>query len=317
MKMMTAESLAAARKYILTYGRALDQARFVYHFESGDSDAVIRALAAFQNDDGGFGRALEPDVRTPASSAIATATGLAILREVGAAPDEPLVTGAVGYLLDTYDAAEQVWPIVPPAVEDAPHAPWWNYAESATSFGGFRINPRASLLGHLYHFAAGREQVASVLASAGPSLLNHVQGIADDDLGMHDLLALLELVEADNVPEAIRRPLVDKLRRVTRNAVETDPTRWAEYTLQPLQVAPAPDALLAPAVDRRAIEANLDMVVESQAADGSWDLPWSWDFVDAAAWAQAERDWKGFHAVNRLRVLVAHGRLAAHGGVAT
>ena len=39
----------------------------------------------FQNDDGGFGRALEPDFRLPASSAIATAVGFQYLREAGVA----------------------------------------------------------------------------------------------------------------------------------------------------------------------------------------------------------------------------------------
>jgi hypothetical protein len=311
MKMISREAFAAARNYIMIRARPLDQARFRYHFEGGDSTAVVQALAAFQNEDGGFGHGLEPDLRTPASSAIATATGLAILREVGPAAAERLVAGAVRYLLDTYDDAGQVWPIVPPAVEDAPHAPWWNYAESASSFDGFRINPRASLLGHLYHFAAGQKPVAGVLASAGPSLLNHVASTPDDELGMHDLLTLTELAEADNVPDAIRRPLIDRLRRVVGQVVETDPARWAEYTLRPLQVAPSPDSLLASAVPRPAVDANLDYAIEGQAADGSWDLPWSWDFVDAAAWAQAERDWKGFHAVNYLRAFAAYGRLAA------
>jgi len=310
MEMLTPQSFAAARNYVMTYGRPLDQARFRYHFEGGDATAVVQALAAFQNDDGGFGRALEPDMRSAASSAIATATGLAILREVGPAAAQPLLAGAVRYLLDTFDDANQVWPIVPPAVEDAPHAPWWAYAESAGSFDGFRINPRAALLGHLFHFAAGQAPVAGLLASAGQSLLDYVQSIPDDDLGMHDLLALLDLLEADNVPDALRRPLLDKLRRVAGRAVETDPARWAEYSLQPLQVAPAPGSALAPAVDRQAIEANLDYVILRQTADGSWQLPWSWDFVDAVAWAQAERDWKGFQAVNHLRLCIAYGRLA-------
>lgn len=309
MKTLSEKSFAAARSYIMTYGRPLDQARFAFHFAAGDVAAVISALAAFQNDDGGFGHALEPDLRTPASSTIATSTGLAILREVGAGRAEPLVVAAVGYLLDTFDRHKLVWPIVPPAVEDAPHAPWWTYAESESAFGGFRINPRASLLGHLYHFASGNNAAAGLLASAVPSLMTDVDAIPDDDMGMHDLLSLLELAYADNVPEDVRRQLVEKLRRAAGHAVVTDPARWAEYALQPLQVAPSPDSLLAPVVDRAALDANLDYEIDRQAADGSWPLAWSWDFVDAAAWAQAECDWKGFHGVNQLRTLAAYGRL--------
>jgi hypothetical protein len=288
----------------------VDRARFAFHFEHGPPSAVVQALAAFQNEDGGFGHALEPDLRTPASSAIATATGLAILREVGRAAAQPLLADIVRYLLDTYDHQRQVWPIVPPAVENAPHAPWWAYAESETTFDAFRINPRAALLGHLYHLVAGQEAVAGLLVAAGESLWRHVDGVSAQELGMHDLLALLELAAADNVPETLRQPLVDKLRRAAGQAVETDPAGWAEYTLRPLQVAPTPDSLLAPAVDRAAVDANLDYLIDGQTDDGSWDLAWSWGFVDEAAWARAERDWKGFHAVDLLRTLAAYGRLA-------
>ena len=310
MTTLTQESFAAARAYIMTHGRPLDQARFVFHFENGDPALIIRELAAYQNEDGGFGHALEPDLRTPASSAIATSTGLTVLREAGAKGDEPLVIAVIRYLRNSYDALKNLWPIVPAAVEDAPHAPWWNYAESATTFGGFRVNPRAALVGHLYHFAAAQEAPADLLTGAGQSLLAHIESIPDDDMGMHDLLAILDLAGADNLPAGLRRPIVGKLRRVVGHAVVTDPKQWGEYALRPLQVAPAPDSLLASHVDRQAIDANLDYEIEQQMADGSWDLAWSWDFVDATAWAKAEKDWKGLHAVNNLRIFAAYGRIA-------
>ena len=303
---MTRDSFAAARAYIMRHGRPVDQARFAYHFEDGGSAPVLQALTAYQNSDGGFGHALEPDLRAPASSAIANSTGLAILREVDAAAGKPIVADAIRYLLYSYDAARGVWPIVPPAVEDAPHAPWWTYAESEANFDGFLVNPRAALLGHLYHFSPRHE----LLADVSDSLLAHVATIPDNNMGMHDLLALLELAEAGNVPAEQRQQVVAKLRRAAPHAVATDPAHWADYSLRPLQVAPAPDSLLATDIDRAAVEANLDYEIERQSADGSWDLAWSWDFVDAAAWARAEKDWKGFHAVNILRTLSAYGRLA-------
>ncbi len=306
MLTMNHESFAAARAYIMNHGRPVDQARFAYHFENGDSMPVVRALATYQNDDGGFGHGLEPDLRTPASSVIATSTGLAILREVNAAAGEPVVADAIRYLLYVYDPGIGVWPIVPAAVEDAPHAPWWTYADSEVNFGRFLVNPRAALAGHLYHFSPGQE----ILAGVSRSLLAHMDTIPDDDMGMHDLLAFLELAEADNVPPDQRQKVVDKVRRAARHVVASDPAQWTDYALRPLQVAPTPDSLLAADIDRAAIDANLDYEIERQSADGVWDLTWSWDFVDAAAWAQAEKDWKGHHAVNTLRTLSAYGRLA-------
>ena len=49
--------------------------------------------------------------------------------------------------------SRQIWPIVPPEVDDAPHAPWWNYENSAETFGQFLVNPRAEIVGYLHEFS--------------------------------------------------------------------------------------------------------------------------------------------------------------------
>ena len=59
-----------ARAFVYRNARPLDIARWQYHFESGSSDAVLKALATYQNADGGFGHALEPDAWNPNSSPI-------------------------------------------------------------------------------------------------------------------------------------------------------------------------------------------------------------------------------------------------------
>jgi hypothetical protein len=55
------------RQFIYRNARPLDIARFQYHFENGTKEAVLTALVAYQNADGGFGRALEPDSWNPNS----------------------------------------------------------------------------------------------------------------------------------------------------------------------------------------------------------------------------------------------------------
>ena len=62
---LATESFERARRFLKTEARSLERTLFERHFEAGPAGAVLAALAAFQNDDGGFGRALEPDVRTP------------------------------------------------------------------------------------------------------------------------------------------------------------------------------------------------------------------------------------------------------------
>jgi hypothetical protein len=56
-----------ARDFVLRNARLLERQRFAHRFDGAPRDGVIAALAAYQNEDGGFGNALEPDKRTPHS----------------------------------------------------------------------------------------------------------------------------------------------------------------------------------------------------------------------------------------------------------
>ena len=59
--------LDAAAGFVWRTARLLDRHRFAHLFLDGDRAPVLAALAAYQNPDGGFGNALEPDLRGPAS----------------------------------------------------------------------------------------------------------------------------------------------------------------------------------------------------------------------------------------------------------
>ena len=101
MRSLSAEAFGRAKDYLMTGGRPLEQARFKHLFEDGSLEEVAAALAAYQNPDGGYGHALEPDAFTPTSGALATSIGLRVLRETGATADHEQIRGAVGYLLAT------------------------------------------------------------------------------------------------------------------------------------------------------------------------------------------------------------------------
>ena len=72
MKRLTQAAFQRAKTFVKEQGRDLDRRLLSYYFEGGSDVSVLAALAVYQNDDGGFGHGLEPDLRTPASSVIAT-----------------------------------------------------------------------------------------------------------------------------------------------------------------------------------------------------------------------------------------------------
>src|SRR5262245_55616085 len=101
MRSLSAEPFGLAKAYQMASARPLEQARLTYLFETGSFDEVAAAVAAYQNPDGGYGHALEPDAFTPTAGALATSIGLGVLRDCGATADHEQVRGAVGYLLAT------------------------------------------------------------------------------------------------------------------------------------------------------------------------------------------------------------------------
>ena len=64
---MNPEIFSIAETFIWNNARLLERQLFTYLFHGGSSQAVIAALKAYQNPDGAFGNALEPDNRCPGS----------------------------------------------------------------------------------------------------------------------------------------------------------------------------------------------------------------------------------------------------------
>jgi hypothetical protein len=301
------DSFARARAFLLEHARPLEQALYRYFFEAGALDDVYGALSAHQNGDGGFGHGLEPDLQSAHSSALATTTALQILCDVDAPLDHPLWTGALDYLLATYDPARQCWPIIPPAANDAPHAPWWTVdGQLGDRFGGYLLNPRAEILGYLYQQST--RVPPGFLENVTKSVLAHLAA-QPDALEQHDLLCCVRLAARPGLPEAVRQELMLRLERSIACTVAVDPHMWTQYTLQPLAVAPSPGALFAGQL-ADALQANLDALITLQGDDGAWSPTWSWFGAFADAWPAAEQAWKGVLTLAALRQLNGFGRLA-------
>jgi hypothetical protein len=288
-----------AAQFLQTSARPLEQALFRFHFEDRPATDVLRELAAFQNPDGGFGRALEMDMRTPDSSAIATTHALQTAREIGLAADHELVRRTLDYLRATCDAG--VWPIIPATADNAPHAPWWTTKNLAESWNHFRANPTAEIAGYLFLFgtaedAAWRQQVLR-------GVLDYLDG-QPDKMNMHELLCFVRLAGMIELPEASRQ----KLARAVTATVECDPANWPKYGLRPLSVVKSPQSPYYAAL-RDAVDANLNYLIGEQAADGSWAPTWSWGDVFPDVWPLARREWQGVLTLDALRTLRAFGRV--------
>ncbi|HLI65544.1 MAG TPA: hypothetical protein VKU90_04190 [Caulobacteraceae bacterium] len=293
-------AFAKASAFIESEGRALDAALFRHAEGQGPADAAVEALAAYQNADGGFGHGLEPDLPTPASTAIATSIGLRLLREIGVDGGHPMVAAAFRWLDGAIDREAGVWPIVTPEVDLTPHAPWWSWSEDMrANWNGCRFNPTAELLAALYHW---RDAAPSALLTAAEAGMR--RSLADTALieGAYDLKCAVRLVETAGLPEDMRAELSALIVRSALAHAAGDEHGSA------LEFAQTPESLLAGPLAAR-IDPAIEALIAEQEADGGWPLFWDWGFVDAAAWAKAKADWRGFRTRDNLATLVAWGRI--------
>lgn len=299
-KLLTRARCAAAEAFVREQGRPLDAALLALDLGQGAPDAALAALVAFQNRDGGFGGGLEPDMASPASSAIATSVGLRILARLETPARRPTVIAAIEWLDGALDREEGVWPIVGRDVALAPHAPWWAWSETlAASWNGFRFNPTAEILAHLYRFRdlAPAPMLACVEAGLRQTLAK--TALIEN---AYDLKCAIRLGESDGLPPDLGRALDGLVRR---SIAAQDP---ADEHASPFDAAPTPASPFADLVDGR-IEPALTALISSQADDGGWTPFWDWSFIDARAWARAKADWRGQLTREALEVLLAYGRV--------
>jgi hypothetical protein len=296
MKTLSKSMYQKAVNYLTQDARTLDQALYAYHFEGAPASNVLDELAKYQNSDGGFGHGLEPDVRLKESSVIATTIAFQRFRELSA--DHPMVVKACRYLLDTYDAQRVNWPIIPPNIDDAPHAPWWT---PGGDLERSMSNPRAEIAGYVNEYAEHFPE--TLRETVTPSVVTHLLD-QPDEMEMHDLLCYIRLSETPNLPDDLKAKVLDKLTRIVNNTVERSPEAWSNYGLQPLAVISSPESPFADAF-KDEIQHNLDFMIENQGDDGTWQPNWSWGGQWPDEWEQAKRDWTGVITLDNLRKLQA------------
>jgi hypothetical protein len=85
--------LAAADQFLLREARLLERRRFEWRFGDGSAAAVFAALLGFRNDDGGFGNALESDLRGRSSQPVPLERALELLDEIDVFDSEVVAAG--------------------------------------------------------------------------------------------------------------------------------------------------------------------------------------------------------------------------------
>ena len=286
---MNAPDFDAAAAFVAANARVLDRRRFERLFGGGGAGPVRDAVAAYRNDDGGFGHALEPDCRAPGSQPAAVEMALRIMDEADAW-DDALVAGACDWLASVAPA-EGGAAFVEPTLAGWPHAPWWVPEEGHPA----SLIATGLITGTLH----ARRARHPWLDRATEVMWTRIGAVTDP--GAYEMFGVLGFLQhvpdRDRAQEAFARvgPLI-----LEHNLVALDPEAPGEVH-GPLAFAPEPDSLARGLFDDATIKAHLDHLAQAQRDDGGWTFNWP-------AWSPAaERDWRGFLTVENLRILRANG----------
>lgn len=112
-----------AREFIYAKGILWERALFAYLFDKGSLERVHQCLRCYQNADGGYGHALEHDIRYPASHPLALEYLLRMLQDTKL-PVGDLLDGAASWIESVQDENGKL--VNPSDLHDYPHAPWWS-----------------------------------------------------------------------------------------------------------------------------------------------------------------------------------------------
>jgi hypothetical protein len=282
-----------AHKFILENARLLERHLFNHLFLEASRQPVIAALKAYQNPDGGFGHALEPDKRCPDSQPVDVQVALEILDTVGALQDrqvrEELLLPVCDFLTKI-STPEGGVPFALPSVNDYPHAPWWQVEQSPPT----SLNPTAAIAGLLLKSGADHPWLQGALEFCWKEIQQ------TETEGFHDLMPVITFLENATDRERAQRQLRRLAERIRKpGVVELDPQAGG-YVQMPLDWAPSPDSFCRQLFNDATLERHLAALNGRQQLDGGWSI--NWDAISPGV----ELEWRGRKTVDALLTLTAY-----------
>ncbi|MGW7517133.1 hypothetical protein ACWGJ2_16225 [Streptomyces sp. NPDC054796] len=269
----SATPLSRAEHFVWLTARVLEQRRFEHHFLGGDADTVETALDAYRNSDGGYGHALEPDLRGPVSQPLHTATALRVLDGIGRCGGQR-VERVCRYLTGV-STREGALPALHPSLRGYPAAPWIPVVDDPPS----DLLATGPVVGTLHR----NDVWHAWLFRATDFCWATVEGLeTTHPYEVHAAVAFL-----DGVPDRPRaEAAAERLGRLVREQrlAVTDPEREAEFPVAEgyapgeyhyvTDFAREPGSLARRWFTDEEMARGLDALEARQCEDGGWPVNW-------------------------------------------
>lgn len=292
-----------ARGFVYRNARPLELARWRFHFENGGADDVVTALSAFQNEDGGFGHALEEDNFNPNSLPMGVWKAAEILDEIGFSDkSHPIIKGMLRYLESgsCFDKAHKQWLNTVPSNNDYPCAIWWAYNGESD----FRYNPTAALAGFILKFA----EKDSVIYQKALIIAKQAVEWFDANVPFNEMhvtncfVRLYECLCITGADVCCIDSFKEKLITQVNNSICRDTSKWGkEYVSLPADFIRSNDSIFIGG-NEELLKEQCRLVKQMQLPDGSFPVTWIW-CNDYAEYHIAANWWKSEFCIGYMRFI--------------
>lgn len=289
--MLSKELINGLIETVKKNGRKLDYYLLSNLFECR-TFKVLEELKKYQNEDGGFGHGLEPDLRLPDSNIASTNEAVLILSELD--EDEYVqcfIKEIVSYYESTYIPEKKRWDIVPKEVDLYPRAIWWNYKD----VDGFGYgNPTPQIVGFLYK---NQKYVKKLdIQAQVKNVIDYIVRDFPNESRKHNIISCLYFYMY--MPEEIKSKIYEPLQTAIDRELEN--TNWEIYCLQPFEVK-----LIAPEFLEKHHEMLVENIIYREAllTTGPILPTWKWgQFEDV--FEKVKYEWQGLLTYQTLRAIL-------------
>lgn len=297
------------KNWMYRNARHLEWCLWQYHFENGSKEAVVDALMVYQNEDGGFGNALEPDCWNPNSSPYTTSYAISVLKQIDFMDMSHEIFKGIWKYLESYkDLLSYGWRFSIPTNDDYPRAPWWNFSDEENKKEYFGITAELSAFILKY---GNRE---SALWKKALQFTDELFVLFNTDkyygdMGLQGFVTLIDTVRELGLTEHYNENLPVLLKEKIKNAIEHDTEKWAYYGVRPSQFIVSPNSPFY-AENAEIVHEELEYLVRTRPEHDVWAITWTWfDNMEKyeAFFRISENWWKGIKAMEKMRFLQNFG----------
>jgi hypothetical protein len=293
--------VSAAEAFMAAHARLLDRRRFELLNGQTEPSAVLAALRAYRNPDGGYGYGLEPDLRAPESQPAAALHAFEVFAEIAPATAPEAVE-----LCDWLDAIalpDGGLPFALPIGDARGSAPFWAQADP----DAFSLQITAIVTANANRVAAHDPAVAAHpwLARATTCCLAAIDAL-EAAPAPYELAFAVRLLDAVHDRDAAAPLLLKRLGEYVPDDGRLPVVGGLpDETLRPLDLAPEPGRPARTIFDEAAVAADLERLASEQHEDGGWSV----DFQSYSPAAALE--WRGYATVRAVTVLRDNGVIGA------